>query len=114
MSETIFSRIVRKEIPAAILYEDDRAMAFRDIHPQAPVHFLVIPKQPIPSLAAIGEDHKELVGHLQWIASKVAFEQGLAEGGYRVVTNIGSDGGQSVPHLHYHVLGGRPLLWPPG
>ena len=114
MSETIFSKIVRKEIPSAILYEDDLALVFRDIHPQAPIHFLVIPKRPIESLDSMEEDDKSLMGHLQWIASKVAREEGLSEGGYRVVTNIGADGGQSVPHLHYHVLGGRALHWPPG
>jgi histidine triad (HIT) family protein len=114
VSETIFSKIVRKEIPATILFEDDVALAFRDIHPQAPVHFLVIPKEPIPSLDDMAEDHKGLVGHLQWVVRQVARQQGLSEGGYRVVTNIGVDGGQSVPHLHYHVLGGRHLAWPPG
>ncbi|MCU0707221.1 MAG: histidine triad nucleotide-binding protein [Pirellula sp.] len=114
MSETIFSKILRKEIPATVLYEDDLVMAFQDIHPQAPVHFLVIPKQPIVSLDSISGDDRGLLGHLQWVASKVAREQGLSEGGYRVVTNIGSHGGQSVSHLHYHVLGGRPMAWPPG
>jgi histidine triad (HIT) family protein len=104
VSETIFSKIVRKEIPATILFEDDVALAFRDIHPQAPV----------PSLDDMAEDHKGLVGHLQWVVRQVARQQGLSEGGYRVVTNIGVDGGQSVPHLHYHVLGGRHLAWPPG
>ncbi len=114
MSETIFSKIVRKEIPATILFEDDVALAFQDIHPQAPVHFLVIPKAPIASLDDMAEDQKGLVGHLQWVVCQVARQQGLSEGGYRVVTNIGVDGGQSVPHLHYHVLGGRHLSWPPG
>jgi histidine triad (HIT) family protein len=114
VSETIFSKIVRKEIPAAILYEDELALAFRDIHPQAPVHFLVIPKEPISSLDAMTQEQRGLLGHLQWVASHVAREQGLSEGGYRVVTNIGTDGGQPVAHLHYHVLGGRHLSWPPG
>jgi histidine triad (HIT) family protein len=114
MSETIFSKIVRKEIPATILYEDEVAMAFQDIHPQAPVHFLVIPKESIPSLDDMAEDQKGLLGHLQWVVRQVARQQGLSAGGYRVVTNIGFDGGQSVPHLHYHVLGGRNLCWPPG
>lgn len=113
MSETIFSRILRKEIPAKVLYEDDLAMAFEDIHPQAPVHFLVIPRKPIVSLDTISDEDRGLLGHLQWVASKVAREQGLSEG-YRVVTNVGSDGGQSVSHLHYHVLGGRSMAWPPG
>jgi histidine triad (HIT) family protein len=114
MSETIFSKILRKEIPATVLYEDELVMAFQDIHPQAPVHFLVIPKQPIVSLDSISEEDRGLLGHLQWVASKVAREQGLSEDGYRVVTNIGNYGGQSVSHLHYHVLGGRPMAWPPG
>lgn len=114
MSETIFSKIVRKEVPAKILYEDERTLVFEDIHPQAPVHFLVIPKQPVSSLDAMTEDQKGLIGHLQWVASKVARDRGLSENGYRVVTNIGADGGQSVAHLHYHVLGGRHMSWPPG
>lgn len=114
MSETIFSKIVRKEIPAKILYEDELALVFEDIHPQAPVHFLVIPKEPIPSLDAMAEDQKGLIGHLLWVASMVARDRGLSDGGYRVVTNIGADGGQSVSHLHYHVLGGRQMSWPPG
>lgn len=114
MSETIFSKIVRREIPADVLYEDDAALAFRDIHPQAPVHFLVIPKKPIVSLATMDREDIGLLGHLQWVASKVADDLGLSGDGYRVVTNIGADGGQSVPHLHYHVLGGRGFSWPPG
>ncbi len=114
MSETIFSKIIRKEIPAKIIYEDDLSLAFLDIHPQAPAHFLVIPKRPIRSLAEATPEDAALLGHLQVVVAKVAQEQGLQESGYRVVTNIGSDGGQSVPHLHYHVLGGRPLAWPPG
>lgn len=114
MSETIFSKIIRKEIPAKIIYEDDLSLAFMDIHPQAPSHFLVIPKRPIRSLAEATLEDASLLGHLQAVIAKVAQEQGLQESGYRVVTNIGSDGGQSVPHLHYHVLGGRPLAWPPG
>jgi histidine triad (HIT) family protein len=114
MSETIFSKIIRKEIPAKIVYEDEQALAFADIHPQAPVHVLVIPKKPIRSLADAVSEDKELLGHLQWVVAKVAQQSGLSESGYRVVTNIGSDGGQSVPHLHYHILGGRSLAWPPG
>lgn len=114
MSETIFSKIIRKEIPAKIVYEDPLSLAFEDIHPQAPTHVLVIPKKPIRSLAEATQEDKELLGHLQLVTAKVAELCGLDQGGYRVVTNIGSDGGQSVPHLHYHVLGGRPLSWPPG
>lgn len=114
MSETVFSKIIRKEIPARIVYEDQWSLAFEDIHPQAPTHVLVIPKQPIRSLADATQEDKELLGHLQWVVAQVAQLRGLNDSGYRVVTNIGSDGGQSVPHLHYHILGGRALDWPPG
>ncbi|MFN6401213.1 MAG: histidine triad nucleotide-binding protein [Planctomycetota bacterium] len=114
MSETVFSKIIRKEIPAKIVFEDQWALAFEDIHPQAPVHILVIPKTPLRSLAQATAQDKELLGHLQWVVAQVAQSSGLADSGYRVVTNIGSDGGQSVPHLHYHLLGGRPMEWPPG
>ncbi len=111
---TIFQKIIDREIPADIVYEDDRALAFRDISPKAPVHVLVIPKKPIRSIAAAGEDDRDLLGHLLLVARDVARAEGLAENGYRVVTNIGRDGGQSVDHLHLHVLGGRGLSWPPG
>jgi len=114
MSETIFSKIIRKEIPAKIVYEDALSLVFEDIHPQAPVHLLVIPKKPIRSLAEASAEDKELLGHLQLVIAQVAHQSGLGQAGYRVVTNIGSDGGQSVPHLHYHILGGRPMAWPPG
>ena len=109
---TLFSKIVRREIPADIVYEDELAMAFRDIAPQAPTHVLVIPKEPIESLATASDTG--LLGHLMGVARDVARAEGLEESGYRVVTNIGEDGGQSVFHLHLHVLGGRPLSWPPG
>ncbi len=115
MSEdTIFGAILRGEIPADIVHEDDLAIAFRDINPQAPVHVLVIPRRPIRSLAEAVESDGELLGHLLSVCAQVARSEGLAEDGYRVVTNIGSDGGQSVDHLHFHVLGGRALSWPPG
>ncbi|MCE2810750.1 MAG: histidine triad nucleotide-binding protein [Planctomycetaceae bacterium] len=114
MSETVFSKIIRKEIPAKIVYEDQWSLAFEDIHPQAPTHVLVIPKQPIRSLADAMQEDKELLGHLQWVVAHVTQLRGLNDSGYRVVTNIGNDGGQSVPHLHYHILGGRALDWPPG
>ena len=113
MSETIFTKIIAKEIPADILYEDELSLAFRDISPQAPTHFLVIPKKPIVSLASASDDDQMLLGHLLRVVAKVAEQEGI-ESGYRVITNIGEDGGQSVFHLHLHVLGGRSLSWPPG
>jgi histidine triad (HIT) family protein len=113
MSETIFSRIIRKEIPADIVYEDELVMAFRDVNPQAPVHILVIPKQPIESLATVNASDQAVLGHILVIIQRVANQEGL-ENGYRVVTNVGSDGGQTVFHLHFHLLGKRSLAWPPG
>ncbi|MBD2563787.1 MULTISPECIES: histidine triad nucleotide-binding protein [Nostoc] len=112
-TETIFSKIIRREIPADIVYEDNLALAFKDVHPQAPVHILVIPKKPIPTLAdAESQDHA-LLGHLLLTAKRVAEVAGL-KSGYRVVINTGDDGGQTVYHLHLHILGGRQLDWPPG
>ncbi len=113
MSETIFSKIIRREVPADIVYEDDLTLAFKDIAPQAPVHILVIPKKPIAQLAdAESEDHA-LMGHLLLTAKRVAQQVGL-DNGYRLVINNGSDGGQTVDHLHLHILGGRQMKWPPG
>jgi histidine triad (HIT) family protein len=114
VSDTLFSKIIRREIPARIVYEDSSSLAFEDIHPQAPVHFLVVPKKPIASLATATDEDLEVLGHLQRVIARLAAERGLADDGYRVVTNVGRDGGQSVPHLHYHVLGGRAMDWPPG
>lgn len=111
--DTIFGKIIRREIPAAIVYEDDLALAFRDVNPQAPVHILVIPKQPIANLAAATEADQNLLGHLMLVIQQVAQQEGL-DNGYRVVANTGSDGGQTVFHLHFHLLGGRSLAWPPG
>lgn len=113
MSETIFSKIIRKEIPADIVYEDDLTIAFRDIAPQAPVHILIIPKKPIPQLAAAESEDHALMGHLLLTAKRVAQQVGL-DNGYRLVINNGADGGQTVDHLHLHILGGRPMMWPPG
>lgn len=110
---TLFERIIAREIPAKIVYEDDQCLAFHDVKPQAPVHVLVIPKRPIPSLAHLTADDAALVGHVLHKASEVAAQLGL-EQGYRFVINCGADGGQTVDHLHVHVLGGRPLGWPPG
>lgn len=112
-TETIFSKIIRREIPADIVYEDNLALAFKDVNPQAPVHILVIPKQPIAQLAdAEAKDHA-LMGHLLLTAKRVAQQAGL-DNGYRVVINTGADGGQTVYHLHLHILGGRQMKWPPG
>lgn len=112
--DTIFGKIIRREIPAQIVYESDSVLAFRDINPQAPVHILVIPKKPIPSIAALSPEDGALIGEVLLAAAEIARQEGLAEGGYRLVTNIGHDGGQTVPHLHFHLMGGRPMLWPPG
>ncbi len=112
-TETIFSKIIRREIPAEIVYEDDLALAFKDINPQAPVHIIVIPKEPIAQLTdAESKDHA-LMGHLLLTAKRVAQQAGL-NNGYRVVINTGPDGGQTVSHLHLHILGGRQMAWPPG
>lgn len=111
--DTIFGKIIRREIPADIVYEDDLALAFRDISPQAPVHVLVIPKKPIPNLGDATDNDQALLGHLLLTARKVANQLNL-EKGYRVVINTGEDGGQTVFHLHLHILGGRFMKWPPG
>ena len=113
-NDTIFGMILRGEIPADIVYEDELAIAFRDIAPQADVHVLVIPRQPIQSLAHSGPGDRALLGHLLGVCTAVATQEGIADSGYRVVTNIGGDGAQSVDHLHFHVLGGRRMGWPPG
>jgi histidine triad (HIT) family protein len=110
---SVFTKIIRREIPADILYEDDLCLVFRDIKPRAPTHFLVIPKKEIESLAELSDEDESIVGRCVMVASKVAAEEGL-EGGYRLVANAGRDGGQEVPHLHFHVLGGRQMTWPPG
>jgi histidine triad (HIT) family protein len=113
MADTIFGRIIRGEIPARIEHDDDRCIAFHDVAPQAPTHVLVIPKKPIPSLAETQDDDERLLGHLVLVATRLARKLGLGDG-YRLVVNCGRDGGQSVDHLHVHLLGGRPLGWPPG
>ena len=113
MSKTIFTKIINRALPADILYEDDIALAFSDINPQAPVHFLVIPKKAIATINDITEDDRELVGHLYLVAAKIAKEKGFADDGYRVVMNCGENSGQTVFHIHLHVLGGKPLGWPP-
>lgn len=114
MTDSIFAKIIRREVPADIVYEDNLALAFRDKNPQAPVHILVIPKQAIAKLSdAESKDHA-LMGHLLLTAKRVAEQEGLSEDGYRVVINNGPNGGQTVYHLHLHILGGRQMKWPPG
>ena len=113
MADTIFARIIRGEIPARIVHDDDLCLAFHDVAPQAPVHVLVIPKQPIASLAVATEADATLLGNLMVVATKIAATLGLADG-YRLVVNCGRDGGQTVDHLHVHLLGGRAMGWPPG
>lgn len=111
---SLFQKIIDKEIPADIVYEDDICLAFKDISPQAPTHVLLIPKKPIVSMATVTIEDKEIMGHLVVKASEIARDLGLAENGYRLVANTNEDGGQSVYHLHFHILGGRKLTWPPG
>jgi histidine triad (HIT) family protein len=111
--KTVFKRIIDRELPADIVYEDDLCLAFRDVNPQAPVHVLVIPKQEIASLDQLQDDSGPLVGHLFVVMRKLAQQLGLANG-YRVVVNCGPAAGQSVDHVHFHLLGGRNLSWPPG
>jgi histidine triad (HIT) family protein len=112
-AKTIFQKIADREIPANIVYEDEQCLAFHDVAPQAPVHVLVIPKQPIPSVASLQHSDAALIAHLWLVIRNLAEELGL-QSGYRVVVNCGRDGGQSVDHLHFHLLGGRQLKWPPG
>ncbi len=114
MADTIFGKIIRREIPADIVYEDDHVLAFRDAAPQAPTHVLVVPKEPLENLLDATPDQTLLLGQLMQAAVHVARTLGLAEDGFRVVINVGKDGGQSVDHLHLHILGGRHLTWPPG
>jgi len=112
--DTIFGKIARKEIKVDLLHDDDQCVAFHDVNKQAPAHFLVIPKEPIPQLSACTSSHEKLLGHLLLVAARVAKKEGLADDGYRLVINNGRDACQSVYHLHVHVLGGRQLDWPPG
>ena len=110
--KTLFEKIADGEVPADVVYEDDRAVAFRDLHPAAPVHVLVIPRKPIPRADAVEPADEALVGHLFTVARAVAAQEGLTD--YRLVVNCGAGAGQSVFHLHVHLLGGRDLGWPPG
>ncbi|MBI2420425.1 MAG: histidine triad nucleotide-binding protein [Ignavibacteriales bacterium] len=115
MAETIFSKIIRKEIPAKIAFENEHVLAFHDINPQAPVHVLIIPKIVIPTVSELsGKEHAALLGEMIDAANTIAKEQGIDEKGFRLVMNCKADGGQDVYHLHMHLLGGRKMTWPPG
>jgi histidine triad (HIT) family protein len=111
---TLFERIIAREIPADVVHEDDQCIAIRDIQPQAPVHILVIPKTVIPRIGEAATGQEALLGHLLLTAAAIAKREGLGESGFRIAINHGRDGGETVPHLHVHVLGGRAMTWPPG
>lgn len=114
MSKTLFQKIADQEIPASIVYEDEQVVAFRDIDPKAPTHVLIVPRKPIPRIAEAGPEDHQVLGHLLLKAAAVAKQLGLEETGYRLVFNNGPHAGEAVPHLHCHILGGRPMQWPPG
>jgi len=114
LPECIFCKIAKNEIPGDIIYEDESVLAFRDVNPQAPVHILIIPKDHIENVLALNEKDKDLIGHIHLVANKVAQDLGLAERGFRMVLNCKEEAGQSVPHIHFHLLGGRAMGWPPG
>jgi len=114
MSKTLFEKIIAREIPATIVFEDDLVLAFRDINPQAPTHVLIIPKKPIVRIAEAGSEDHKILGHLLLKAAEVAGKLGLAQTGSRLVFHNGPDSGEAVPHLHCHILGGRKMSWPPG
>lgn len=114
MGDCLFCKILDKKIPAKIVYEDDRVLAFEDINPQAPVHLLLIPRKHIPTLNELHEDDAALTGHIVATAAKLARDRGIAERGFRVVVNCNPESGQTVYHIHFHLLGGRPMHWPPG
>ncbi|MDO5471473.1 MAG: histidine triad nucleotide-binding protein [Akkermansia sp.] len=114
MEKTLFQKIADKEIPSTMVYEDELCVAFRDITPVAPVHVLLVPRKPIPSIEAATAEDAALLGHLMLKVGEIARAEGLEEDGFRTVLNTGADAGQTVPHLHIHIIGGRPLEWPPG
>jgi histidine triad (HIT) family protein len=114
MSKTLFEKITAREIPAAILYEDELVLAIRDINPQAPAHILIFPKKVIPRIAEATAEDGKLLGHLLIKAAEIADQLGLKRNGFRLVINNGAEGGETVPHLHVHILGGRRMEWPPG
>ena len=113
-NECLFCKIVLGDVPADIVHEDDQVLAFRDINPRAPIHILIIPKQHLESLASVADENRDLMGHMMLTTKKIARDEGLSQSGYRTVINIGADGGQTVNHLHLHLIGGRALRWPPG
>lgn len=114
MKDCLFCRLVSREIPSTPVYEDEEILAFKDINPQAPIHLLVIPKKHVPSLSQTGPEDLGLLGKIHGVIQELAAEHGVATSGFRVVVNTGDDGGQTVGHLHFHLLGGRALKWPPG
>lgn len=114
MSDTIFHKIIKKEIPANIVYEDEQCIAIRDLNPVATTHVLIIPKKTIPSLRDVKAQDKEILGHLVFVGSEIARKENISEDGYRLVVNCGNNGGQTVFQLHMHLLGGRVFSWPPG
>jgi histidine triad (HIT) family protein len=114
MSDCIFCKIANHEVKAQIVHEDDEVVAFKDLNPGAPVHILVVPKKHIPGIVETAEEDAELVGRLVLAAKNVARQESITDGGFRIVVNYGADAGQSVPHLHFHLLGGRSMGWPPG
>jgi histidine triad (HIT) family protein len=112
--DCLFCKIIEKQIPASIVYEDGRVVAFNDINPQAPTHVLVVPKEHIATPLDIADEHNELIGHMFQVAANIAKERGIAERGFRALMNCNAEAGQSVFHIHLHILGGRPMQWPPG
>ena len=114
MADNIFAKIIAKEVPATIVYEDDRALAFRDVNPKAPVHILVVPKKDIPRVSEAKPEDEPVLGHLLTVAAEIARQERIDGSGYRLVINKGRDAGESVAHLHVHLLGGRAMAWPPG
>ena len=114
MSKTLFEKIIDREIPGAIVYEDELVVAFRDLKPQAPTHILIVPRKPIPRIAEAKTEDQQVIGHLMLKAAEVAQKLGLTKSGFRLVFNNGPDAGEAVPHLHCHILGGRQMQWPPG
>jgi histidine triad (HIT) family protein len=114
MSRSVFTRIAEGELPGEVVYQDEHCFALQDINPQAPVHYLIIPREPIATLDDLEDHHRQLIGHLHLVAARIAREQGFAEAGYRTLFNCNGDGGQTIYHIHLHLLAGRQMHWPPG